>query len=289
MTNETATASRSIQVWPSGEMFRYCGDIHSGNVLIYHKESDDFIPATPEEFGKIYVSELAEIYAQRDVLSCQSSLIDTLLRSACEASPADDLSAFDSDCIRNQFRPRLDSDRFRVYFAVINMPGFMPDEPPHPYPTAEQARAGLLEALENHIDETEDERDERGRFTDRGGKAKAAINSDCTGYFNGYAYAVSEDCLTREELEDNYTESEIDDDFECIDSDEPWDEPREIYEWWLVSDWLADKLEEIGEPVIRNGFGDWWGRTCTGQGFLMDGTLQAIAREFLPETETAEA
>lgn len=59
------------------------------------------------------------------------------------------------------------------------------------------------------------------------------------------------------------------------------DNPREAYEWWRVSDWLADRLAEIGEITIRNDFGEWWGRTCTGQGMIMDGTLQRIAAKYV--------
>ena len=26
--------------------------------------------------------------------------------------------------------------------------------------------------------------------------------------------------------------------------------PQDIFEWWLVSDWLADKLREFEQPVL---------------------------------------
>lgn len=58
-------------------------------------------------------------------------------------------------------------------------------------------------------------------------------------------------------------------------------EPAEIYEWWRVTKWLADNLQGIGQPVLSNAYGDWWGRCCTGQGYIMDGTLQAVARRFV--------
>mgnify|MGYP003648398895 CR=1 FL=1 len=54
-------------------------------------------------------------------------------------------------------------------------------------------------------------------------------------------------------------------------------EPVEIYEWWAVTDWLAQKLNAINEPVLSNAYGHWWGRTCSGQAMIMDGTLQQIA------------
>jgi hypothetical protein len=57
-------------------------------------------------------------------------------------------------------------------------------------------------------------------------------------------------------------------------------EPAEVMEWWRVTDWLCGQLRDIGEVVIDNDYGCWWGRQCTGQGFRMDGTLQQIARKF---------
>lgn len=58
------------------------------------------------------------------------------------------------------------------------------------------------------------------------------------------------------------------------------DNPAEVYEWWRVSSWLCNQLAAIGEVTIDNGYGQWWGRTCTGQGWIMDGTLQRIAASF---------
>lgn len=55
----------------------------------------------------------------------------------------------------------------------------------------------------------------------------------------------------------------------------------DIYEWWLVSPWLALRLREQDQPVLDTDYGAWWGRTCTGQGILLDGTLQAIAAQSL--------
>lgn len=79
---------------------------------------------------------------------------------------------------------------------------------------------------------------------------------------------------------------DIDDD--TIDGIDEWRqavsdcaEPAEVYEWWRVSGWLCRQLRDIGEVVIDNGYGSWWGRTCTGQAIIMDGTLQAVARKFL--------
>lgn len=52
---------------------------------------------------------------------------------------------------------------------------------------------------------------------------------------------------------------------------------KEIYEWWRVSEWFAKQMIAIGECVMDNAYGYWWGRCCTGQSMMMDGTLQRVA------------
>lgn len=63
-----------------------------------------------------------------------------------------------------------------------------------------------------------------------------------------------------------------------IDLEDGDTEVQEIFEWWLVTPWLAEKLVAINQPVLDNGLGHWWGRTCTGQAIALDGTMQEIAR-----------
>lgn len=46
---------------------------------------------------------------------------------------------------------------------------------------------------------------------------------------------------------------------------------NEVYEHWIVSDWLASKLEEKGEIIERDFFGfTIWGRCTTGQAIALD-------------------
>jgi hypothetical protein len=49
---------------------------------------------------------------------------------------------------------------------------------------------------------------------------------------------------------------------------------KHIYEWWLVSPYIAEKLEYINEPILRTGFGIYWGRTCSEQSIIADGVVQ---------------
>jgi len=55
-------------------------------------------------------------------------------------------------------------------------------------------------------------------------------------------------------------------------------EQQEVYEWYLVSEWLAKKLDSHGEPVLYGEYNYYWGRTCTGQSIILDGTFQKIAQ-----------
>jgi hypothetical protein len=50
--------------------------------------------------------------------------------------------------------------------------------------------------------------------------------------------------------------------------------PREFFEYWMVSNWLAGQLQERGEVVID---GDIWARQCTGQSLYMDPPFRDIA------------
>jgi DnaJ-domain-containing protein 1 len=65
----------------------------------------------------------------------------------------------------------------------------------------------------------------------------------------------------------------------CHDHDlEP--QRHEIYEHWIVSDWLARRLEERGEVIERDFYGlTLWGRAATGQAILLDDVICAIYDE----------
>ena len=54
---------------------------------------------------------------------------------------------------------------------------------------------------------------------------------------------------------------------------------KEIYEWWLCSDWLIERLEEKKECILKNDFGEWWGRQMTGQSLKLDGVIRQIVKE----------
>jgi len=56
---------------------------------------------------------------------------------------------------------------------------------------------------------------------------------------------------------------------------------NEALEHWIVSDWLAAKLQDHGEMVLRDA--DWhfpvWGRQCSGQAILLDDVISKICED----------
>lgn len=59
-------------------------------------------------------------------------------------------------------------------------------------------------------------------------------------------------------------------------------ERSEVFEHWIVSDWLARKLEAAGHPVARDFLGlTIWGRPTTGQAIRLDSVILQIARDCL--------
>ena len=56
-------------------------------------------------------------------------------------------------------------------------------------------------------------------------------------------------------------------------------EPQEVYEWWVVTSYVAECLSQIGQPILENDFGTWWGRTCSGQAIYMDHVIRKLLRD----------
>jgi hypothetical protein len=56
-------------------------------------------------------------------------------------------------------------------------------------------------------------------------------------------------------------------------------EPQEIFEWWVVTPYVARRLCQMGQPMLENDFGTWWGRTCTGQAIYIDDVITRLLRD----------
>ena len=53
-------------------------------------------------------------------------------------------------------------------------------------------------------------------------------------------------------------------------------EPQEIYEWYAISERLAEDLKSLDYPVLENEYGYWMGRTTTGQSMLLDSIIYEV-------------
>jgi len=66
-------------------------------------------------------------------------------------------------------------------------------------------------------------------------------------------------------------------------------EPGEIFEHWIISDRLADKLAVKGEVIEKDLHGlTIWGRVCTGQAILLDRVICDIYDDIQKEIESWE-
>jgi len=100
---------------------------------------------------------------------------------------------------------------------------------------------------------------------------------------------------TWDEAAEEFRQSDQGDDYNAFHKANPDDETRwvdlcesegidphqrEVYEHWIVSDWLADKLEALGEKVDRDFAGlTVWARTTTGQAIYADSVVEKIAAD----------
>lgn len=217
-------------------------------------ERNPWRKGTPDEWRKIRIELRAELYGSCDIFGCDSSLVTDLIAAADERSASEsakDLQdGFSYDEIRNLYKDPSDwtLEQCRDYIRDLG------DEDAIGLNPWTMSREEIVEALE-------------------------AVSIEC------------KDDETIETLREALI-ANIDD--ETIAGLDDWrdaarelaqDNPAEVYEWWRVSSWLCDQLHAIGEVTIDNGYGHWWGRTCTGQGWIMDGTLQEIAARFEKDGE----
>ncbi len=59
----------------------------------------------------------------------------------------------------------------------------------------------------------------------------------------------------------------------------PESEQQEIFEWWIVTEYLYNKLKEKGQPVLEWGNNCYWGRCTSGQAILLDHVISEICAE----------
>ena len=70
-----------------------------------------------------------------------------------------------------------------------------------------------------------------------------------------------------------------------VDLDNADTRPQEVYEYWIVSEWLASKLAARGCVIHRDFFNlPLWGRCATGQAIKLDAVIRDVVRELHEES-----
>jgi hypothetical protein len=247
-----ATETRTMQLWPHGgslQVERDGGTIKRVRKYDYNvgKQPHRFRKPTAEELRQIKINEYAELYQEREILFCDSMLVSELLK--LDESRMGDIGAgdlgkeFTYENVKN-LRPDP-SDWGIEQCHDFLMDRYFSDEAdcPDPNPWA-MDHDDMITILEYDRDD-----ELRSKPDDELRKAVIEkINDELTPGLDDWREAV------RDHAED-----------------------AEIYEWWRVTSWFAGQLDAVGECVLDNAYGTWWGRCTTGQAYIMDGVLQRVA------------
>src|SRR3990167_7856244 len=144
MTPETTY----LQCWPRGKGYSYRGDLHGPVEQRKLRETSyngnkpkPWRKGTAEEWRQIRIEEMAERYADRDILCCDSMIVDDLLKRSNE-SGGDLAEGFSYDEIRNLYADPSDWDLARCHEYADDNGIDMPD--PNPWT---MDRAAITEAL----------------------------------------------------------------------------------------------------------------------------------------------
>lgn len=244
------TSVKNVQLWPGGKSITYRIDqILDGNYPeeVYKvKKNNRWKKATKEEYRQIRIEEMAEMYEERDILCCDSCLVDDLARMSFE-SISEVALEFAIEAWQNVYIDTTDwtAKQCREYCDDNGI-----DYPDNSNPF-NMEKEEVIEELDflSVIDEKKALRKNIQYLQEQ---LFLTIDKGDWGNVKDWRMAVQENA----------------------DAAEP-------YEWWRVTSWLCRKLSDIGEVVIDNNYGCWWGRCATGQGLIMDGVLQKIAAEFV--------
>jgi hypothetical protein len=239
MATATKEYGKSMQLWPGGETVLVKGQ--DDGLRVKFKDEKRWRKPTAKERRKVRIEELAEMYQERDIWCCDSCLVSDLMKAASSGElPREVAEEWEYEKVKN-LRPDPSDWGIEKCRDWLDDKGHdMPDEDPWKW-----GRPELLGFLDGCLDDDID----MGTKTDAELLALAVeYMDDDGGYEDDWRRAVNENA-----------------------------EDAEIYEWWRVDSWLASQLEEVGECVLDNAYGYWWGRTCTGQQMIMDGSLQDVA------------
>ena len=267
---------RSIQCWPSGRMLEVIGDPPTE---IRERTADgwgEWRTPTPAELWTVKVQDTAARLLAQDVYHVDSCLVDELLRHGDsvgrervhvmgEELPGDLAQEWSWENVRGLTVDPDDWDLEQCREYLDDHGAGYPDPDPWGMDREDLVRAVYGDAVWDELEANDGHDPDDGpapTLSEEAAKAAAESENDLR--------------VTLSAMIDRETVDGIDDWRDAV-REHSQDNPPDVYEWYRVSPWLLGKLHEIGEVTIDNAYGEWWGRTCTGQGVIMDGTFQKIA------------
>lgn len=293
-TNET----QSVMVYSLGKRL----DVQGSYPHYTNPQGEEY---TPMEQREIQAQLLAERYLERDIVYCQTYLVEGMLKlGMSEDLRQYDMEDFSYDDIVNLYPDpeewTIEQCREYLEDQGVDVEDLADPDPFSEWPSLQQVEDALRHHAPDggnvilHVDadgwwdlETDDNTTPDGDYqisrvyadlVEENPKGPAVTSYVCAAsQLLGSAKALHQKALDEGETDDN--KEDVADEWRDAVRDNS--EAAEIYEWWLVTDWLADKLEEAGEPVLRAANCAWWGRCVSGQSIILDGTLQNIAKQFL--------
>lgn len=271
-------SGRSVQFWPRGGMAEVIGDPPTE---IRHRTADgwtEWRTPTPAELWTVKVQDTAARLLAQDVYHVDSSLVDELLKHSDEL-PGDLGQEWNWENVRGLTvdPDGWDLEQCREYLDD-NGAGY-PDPSPWGMDREDLIRAVYSDEVWGELEAHAEHDDDAGPAPTLSEEAAAALAET-----DNDLRATLSAMIGREQVDG------LDDWREAV-REHSQDNPPDVYEWYRVSPWLLGRLAAIGEVTLDNAYGEWWGRTCTGQGVIMDGTFQKIAAELhadeKPKDETA--
>ena len=264
-------STQSLQLWPAGK----CVEVkeEGDTVLVRFSGETDYRPPTADELRAVKIEQTAQRLWDRECYCCDSALVSDMLREASSGSLSRDVaSEWDYEQCAN-LTTNPDGWDYDKCGEWVEERGIDVDDEHKPhvevrfvYTVGEEANEPEEDTAYLPLTAVKDWGDEEAVI-------KAVEGA------TGHEVVTSVEPVDVADLYDaegmNWDDDDMAERLQEVIRDNA--ESAEVMEWWRVSEWFGKRLAAEGEVVLSNGYGCWWGRCCTGQSVLMDGSIQQVA------------
>lgn len=240
-------------------------------LLVKYSDDADYRQPTPEELRAVKIEQTAQRLWERECYCCDSSLVDDLLKCADELPKGMNASEWSYDNIQNLQTTPDDWD-YDQCLEWLSERGIGVDDEHMPHVAIEYDEnysGGNYYGVGETVYIREDKCDD---WNNSEKVAKVFVDDTGNEPANIVHYSVDERVTSEG---DEWNEDDAVDALREQIKDNA--ESAEVFEWWRVSEWMGKKLAKVGECVLDNAYGCWWGRCTTGQWAMMDGVIQKVA------------